>query len=200
MIRISKQKSPCLGPDFIVDNSASDAWIEFLPMPGDHSDVVHPNKKTLPTIRYASKEGVHTSKSYLIGVALSHQFLRYFGSPIKRISLIDDNTALTLYNNMQEFYQEFIEEYRNAYTYLVGSPSYGTTYDRTVLTAYEDAQATVPQVDDVKTAYSPYMIQGFINVHHWILAVDSGKPNPNLDFGYLSASQDRIDKWKSLLG
>ena len=187
----------CIGPDLIINNAANDAWIEFLPMPGNHSDVVRPNDETLPTLRHGSKGDIHSSKSYLIGIALGYQFLSHFGTPMTAIDgMISDQTALSFYDNMQEFREYTIEEYTKAYNPLLGmSLIGGKAVDRAVLTAYKNAQATVPQSTDPQTPYSPYVIKGFINVHHWILAKKLGKTDPNIAHGFLSVSEDRINKW-----
>ncbi|HAS3627817.1 TPA: hypothetical protein I6209_000281 [Vibrio cholerae] len=193
-----------IGPELIVDQS-SNAWIEFLPMPGNHSDVVRPNNDTKSWLRYLGENiaGTFTSKSYMNTLSLAYRFLCYFGTTIKAVDMLNNAECLFLYDQMLEDFNDITEEYRNATdwkdasSYRVGS-RYG---DREVLSAFLKAQKTVPQAQDKLEPYTPYVMKGWINLHHWILARNSlGQvANPNLDHPYVHVAPERIEKWQAFI-
>ena len=202
----------CIGPDYIVDNSEKGAWVEFLPLPGNHSDVVRPNEKTSSTLRKSSKrvggKDIYTSKSYPIGLALGYQFLIHFGTRMETIDgMINSDQALELYDEMQvdKTRKDIIDEYEDAYNSwtAVGARA----VDRSVLTAYKDVHKTIRQEEEEQRDYSPYVHRGFVNTHHWLLAVKKSQdpdsesdPHPNLAHPYATVNEDRINNWNVFMG
>ncbi|MCP4162121.1 MAG: hypothetical protein GY760_18770 [Deltaproteobacteria bacterium] len=192
----------CVDPGYIV-NKSPDSWVEFLPMPGNHSDVARPNKDVQKSLQLIEKkEGLFIPMSYKIAVNLGHRFLTHFGTPLNVVDQPKDIECLTFYNDMQKRYAEIKKQYDACESWTdISTPRLGWRYNiRAIAEKHATAQKKAPQKGMKTDNYSPFALYKWMNAHHWILAKNSGKPCADLDHSFVNVSEDRIGKWEAFLG
>jgi len=189
----------CVDPG-VIDNQSPNAWVEHLPMPGNHSDVVRPHENAQPLLRFGEgQDKKYVPKSYKIGLNIAHRFLTYFGTPLKKIDdKPNDPECLTMYNEMFAKRDLIHEEYKACKSWTDETTlRLGWRYEnRDIQKKFSKAQEELPQDN-----YRPYVLRGWINTHHWILAKNDQNrgPNPMLDHPHENVSEDRINKWEKFL-